>query len=85
MSYQFAALRIRGPVLRYLFDITTSAHWSGAAVGITRVEKELARRARRYLGADLTFCVYDKYRNVFLSVDDETAEKFLSGEAQIRI
>jgi glycosyltransferase involved in cell wall biosynthesis len=72
-------------VLRYLFDITTSAHWGGAAVGITRVEEGLARRARQYLGNDLTFCVYDKYRNLFLAVDDATATKFLDGKFQIKL
>lgn len=74
-----------GAGLRYLFDITTSAHWGGAAVGITRVEEGLARRAREHLGPDLTFCVYDKYRNQFLPVDDATAAKFLDGTVQIKI
>lgn len=72
-------------VLRYLFDITTSAHWGGAAVGITRVEEGLARRARQHLGDDVTFCVYDRFRNVFLAVDDPTATRFLDGTLQIKI
>lgn len=74
-----------GAVLRYLFDVTTSAHWGGEAVGITRVEEGLARRARQHLGDELTFCVYDKYRNHFLAIDDGTAAKFLDGTAQIKI
>jgi len=74
-----------GAVLRYLFDLTTSAHWGGPAVGITRVEEGLARRARAHLGDDLTFCVYDKYRNVFLAIDNETAVKAIDGKLQIKI
>jgi glycosyltransferase involved in cell wall biosynthesis len=74
-----------GAVLRYLFDLTTSAHWAGPAVGITRVEQGLAQRARRYLGDDLTFCLYDKYRNVFLAIDDEAATRAINGELQIKI
>jgi glycosyltransferase involved in cell wall biosynthesis len=74
-----------GAVLRYLFDLTTSAHWGGPAVGITRVEQGLARRARQYLDDDLTFCLYDKYRNLFLAIDDETATKAIDGELQIKI
>jgi glycosyltransferase involved in cell wall biosynthesis len=75
----------RGTVLRYLFDLTTSAHWGGAAVGITRVEQGLARRARQCLGDGVTFCIYDKYRNLFLAIDDETAAKAIEGTLQIKI
>jgi glycosyltransferase involved in cell wall biosynthesis len=49
------------------------------------VEEELARRARQYLGDDLAFCVYDRYRNLFLTVDDGTAGQFLDGTVQIKI
>jgi glycosyltransferase involved in cell wall biosynthesis len=71
--------------LRFLFDLTSLADWKGPPVGITRVEMELARRARRHLGADLTFCIYDKYRNVILRLDEILASGILSGSLQIRI
>src|ERR1043166_4805109 len=74
-----------GAVLRYLFDLTTSAHWGGPAVGITRVEEGLARHARQHLGDDLTFCVYDKYRNLILAIDDQTATNAIDGKLQIKI
>jgi glycosyltransferase involved in cell wall biosynthesis len=74
-----------GAVLRYLFDLTTSAHWVGPAVGIVRVEAELARRARQHVGDDLTFCVYDKYRNLVLGIDDETAANLIDDKLHFRI
>jgi len=49
------------------------------------VEEGLARRARQYLGDDLTFCVYDKHRNLVLAIDDETATDILDDKRQIRI
>jgi glycosyltransferase involved in cell wall biosynthesis len=74
-----------GFVLRFLFDLTTSAYWEGPAVGITRVEEGLGRRAREHLGDDLVFCIYDKYRNIFLSIDDETATGIFNGKIRIKI
>ena len=59
--------------MRYFFDITTAARWGGAAVGIVRVERELARRARRHLGDALTFCVYDLSRDRVVPIADELA------------
>ena len=53
--------------LRYLFDLTTSAQWTGPAVGILRVEQELARRARRLLGDDVSFCIYDRFAEFIFS------------------
>lgn len=48
-----------------------------------RVERELARRAHRHLGDDLTFCLYDRSRNLVLRVDDEVARDIIDGRAQI--
>ena len=48
-----------------------------------RVERELVRRARQHLGDDLTFCVYDRSRNLVLQVDDEVARGIIDGRVQI--
>ena len=72
-----------GRCLHYFFDLTTSAQWTGAAVGIVRVEQELARRARASLGKNIDFCVYDRSSNRFLTIDDGTATEILAGELRI--
>jgi glycosyltransferase involved in cell wall biosynthesis len=72
-----------GAPLHYFFDITTAAHWSGSAVGIVRVERELARRARRHLGEDLTFVIYDRSRNLVLPIADEIAGDIINGQLRI--
>jgi glycosyltransferase involved in cell wall biosynthesis len=69
--------------LRYLFDLTTAAHWTGPVVGIVRVERELARRARKLLGDQLVFCLYDRFRNLFLAIDDGVAEEIIHGRLQV--
>ena len=69
--------------MRYFFDITTAARWGGAAVGIVRVERELARRARRHLGDDLTFCVYDLSRDRVVPIADELARDIVDARTQI--
>ena len=72
-----------GRKLRYFFDITTTARWNGPAVGIVRVERELARRARQHLGDDLTFTVYDRSRNAFGIVSDAVADDIFEGKTQV--
>lgn len=52
-------------------------------MGVIRVERELARRARRHLGEELTFCLYDRFRNLILSIDDEVAAEVIDGRLQI--
>jgi glycosyltransferase involved in cell wall biosynthesis len=74
---------LKGPRLRYLYDLTTSAHWGGADVGILRVERQLARRARQYLGSALEFCLYDRFRNLVLTIDDDLAAALIEGRTQI--
>jgi glycosyltransferase involved in cell wall biosynthesis len=66
-----------------LFDITTIAQWDAPAVGIVRVERELARRARKHLGPLLTFCVYVRARNRFFSIPDHLATQIIDGHLRI--
>ena len=48
-----------------------------------RVEQELARRARKFLGDEVAFCVYDRSKNQFLTIDDQTSSEILEGRLQI--
>lgn len=68
---------------RVNFDITTAAHWSGRAVGIVRVERELARRGPAIVGADFGYCVYDRAENLFHRLAPADAAEILAGELQI--
>lgn len=68
---------------RYWFDISTLSRWQGAAVGIIRVERELAVRARHELGRNLAFCVYDLGTDRFRAVDNELASSIIAGHASI--
>jgi glycosyltransferase involved in cell wall biosynthesis len=65
------------------FDITTSAQWRGHPVGIIRVERELASRARNHLGDRLSYCVYDKRAGDFKIVKDEYVPDILAGRISI--
>lgn len=65
------------------FDITTSAQWRGHPVGIIRVERELASRARNHLGDRLAYCVYDKRAGDFKIVKDEYVPGILAGDINI--
>jgi glycosyltransferase involved in cell wall biosynthesis len=68
---------------RFVFDISTSARWGGIAVGIVRVERELARRAADYWGGRLDYCVYDPRRNVFRLIETDTAMAIIEGRLQL--
>ncbi|WP_133149325.1 glycosyltransferase family 4 protein [Caulobacter zeae] len=63
------------------FDLSTSARWSGHAVGIVRVERELARRAA--LSADMGFCVYDRAERCFKQIDPKAVAPILAGEITV--
>ena len=62
--------------------MTTTAQWVGPPVGIARVERELARRARRHLGEDVAFCLYDRSRAAVLVIDDATADDLIEGRVR---
>ena len=66
----------------YYFDLSTSARWVGHAVGIVRVERELARRART-LDPAIQYCVYDRSLNQFHRLRPEIAAELLNGETRI--
>jgi glycosyltransferase involved in cell wall biosynthesis len=66
-----------------LFDLTTTAQWHGPAVGIVRVEQELAKRARRYLGDDVAFCVYDRLSANLCVIDDGPVDEIMAGRMRI--
>lgn len=43
----------------------------------------MARRARQHLGNALEFCVYDRFRNLVLIIQDDVAAKLIDGRTQI--
>ena len=83
MATHIASVPTRSQVLRYLFDLTTTVHWNGAAVGIVRVEQELARRARRHLGNELAFSVYDPCRSAMRIIDDTVVDDLINGRIRV--
>jgi glycosyltransferase involved in cell wall biosynthesis len=48
-----------------------------------RVEREFGRRAREHLGDAVEFCVYDRYRNLVLAIENDLAAKIIAGCVQI--
>ena len=68
---------------RFYFDLSTSVRWSGSVVGIVRVERELARRARAHLGDRVAFCVYDKAKARFLRIPDTIVDDVIHDELRV--
>jgi len=64
--------------LKYFFDLSTTARWSGHAVGIVRVERELARRAA-LIDPDIAFCIYVPHENAFHRLRPDIVDDILSG------
>lgn len=61
------------------FDITTSISWGGAQVGITRVEREIAKRAPLYATRPVRYCVYHAATGRYYALQPAFAEAILSG------
>ena len=85
MAYSIANRLKRERFLRYLFDLTTTAQWRGPAVGIVRVEQELARRAHRHLGNNVAFCLYDSAKTAIVTIDDSVALDLIEGRIRVDI
>lgn len=78
-----AVRRKAAPATRFAFDISTSARWSGVAVGIVRVERELARRATEHLGDRLQYCLYDQHANRFRTIAPKVAMAIIEGRLNV--
>lgn len=65
------------------FDLSTSARWSGHAVGIVRTEAELARRLRRFADDAGGYCIYVPNEGRFRLLPDDKAEEILAGRLVI--
>lgn len=66
-----------------MFDLTTTAQWRGPAVGVVRVEQELASRARHYFGDDVAFGLYDRPHSALLVIDNTVAEDLIAGRVRV--
>lgn len=64
--------------MNYFFDLSTSARWAGHAVGIVRVERELARRAL-LTQPDIQYCVYVAGENAFHKLKPSVVKDVLAG------
>jgi len=53
-------------VRRLVFDISTSALWEHHGGGVTRVESELARRARRFWKGPVIFLCFSAEERRFV-------------------
>jgi glycosyltransferase involved in cell wall biosynthesis len=73
----------RHNVTKFIFDISTSAKWSGNPVGIVRVERELAQRAKRHLGDGVAFSVFNLKTNDFHILKDRYVDSILNGDVSI--
>lgn len=67
----------------FAFDLSTAVRWSGLAVGIVRVERELGRQAARHFGDRLRYCVYDLQHHTFRVLRQDIALEVIEGRVQI--
>ena len=63
--------------MKTYFDITTTMSWGGAQVGITRVEREIAKRAIKYSGNPVSHCFYHASTRSYYVLNREFARSLL--------
>ena len=66
---------------RIIFDLTTTLRWAGTPVGIVRVERELALRARA--NPDIVFAFFNPIELKFHAIESATVDAFLFGGASL--
>src|SRR5512132_283167 len=74
----------RSPPVLWL-DATPSLWWDRPAVGIVRVEQQLAREALRQPPGSCRFCRYDKSAQNFVEVSPQVIASRLAGEKLLRV
>ena len=67
------------------FDITTSLCWGGAPVGITRVEREIARRAPGRASHKMRYCFFHQATQTYYEIAPALAVDVLNGECWIQL
>lgn len=65
------------------FDLTTSLCWEGAPVGITRVEREIAKRARNYPCYPVRYCFFHSTTLAWYEMSPVLAQAVLDGACWI--
>jgi len=69
--------------MQLVFDISMIAGWDRATVGIVRVERELARRARDFCSAEVVFSHFDRRHGRFLALPNKIANEVIEGHLTI--
>lgn len=69
--------------MKLYFDLTTTLCWGGPPVGITRVEREIAKRALGRSDAKLSYCFYQATSGAFYEMAPWLAEAVLSGACHL--
>lgn len=69
--------------MKLYFDLTTSLCWGGFPVGITRVEKEIAKRAAGRSAIKAAYCFYHAPSRNFYEMSSWLAEGVLSGRCHL--
>lgn len=67
---------------RVIFDISTLSRWAGPAIGIIRVERELARWASQHV-EHAVFAFFDPQRGAYRTVKSEWVASLIDGTVSI--
>lgn len=65
------------------FDLTTSISWGGEPVGITRVEREIAKRAKGRSSHPVRYCIFHMPTGHYYELQPAFADRILEGECWI--